>query len=294
MLSLLLVTILLLVTTNRKKPSQLQQSTVKARNLSSARRWCNLVGEKGPNPLDFNKTVWVRDYNLCNIVTEINSHENDTDHYSNEAKNLKIESFNFLTGGQEWGQYPSVSWRRSSRAGFLQAKSTITSILDEGQTNPAAFVLREPNYFRHSMAINFDLYLFLLCYFTFYSHNHYLFWLMRLDHGQGHGNLKMCCQGRPGCQGVGSRGLASVYTDSKVESGQLSMLLTLLSVMIWETGVISILLIPLDILEGTEIALWMRCSMEASVPLDWDRWCVLYALIHIVPYLSGYNRYIFF
>lgn len=189
--------------------------------------------------------MWVRDYNLCNTVTEINSHEKDTDHHSNEAKNLKIESFNFLTCGQERDQYPSVSW-------FLQAKSTITSILDEGQTNPAAFVLREPNYFRYSMAINFDLYLFLLCYFTFYSHNRYLFWLMCLDHGQGHGNPKMCCQGRPGCQGVGSRGLASVYTDSKVESGQLSMLSTLLSVMIWETGVISVLLIPLDILEGTK------------------------------------------
>lgn len=52
--------------------------------------------------------------------------------------------------------------------------------------------------------------------------------------------------------GVGSRGLASVCTDSKMESGQLSMPLTLLSVMIWETGVKSVLLIPLDILEGTK------------------------------------------
>lgn len=139
---------------------------MKARNPSLARRWCNLIGEKErPKPAGFqsHKTVWARDYNLCNTVTEINSHEKDTDHHSNEAKNLKIESFNFLTCGQEWGLYPSVSWHRSSRAGFLQAKSTITSVLDEGQSNPAAFVLREPNYFRHSMAINFDLYLFLLC-----------------------------------------------------------------------------------------------------------------------------------
>lgn len=84
---------------------------------------------------------------------------------------------------------------------------------------------------------------------------------------------------------------------SKMESGQLSMPLTL-----HDLGNRSYIC-SVDSTEYfgrnkkkylTEIGLWMRCSMEATMPLDWDRWCVLFALVHIVPYLSGYNRFFFF